>query len=322
MNMHSPPHSCPVSIIRLRSLFVWIGLIVAQASVCVAQTAAYGLETGKPPEKTAEPYAPEFFKKLDSLTRFGLAISKDGRECYYAVALNDNGRFREEIRFTRLDDEGVWARPQPLMPSEKKYKYVDPHFAPDGERLFFIYTKPATKENAAQRQMFDIWYVRRSENGWTAPVNVAAPISTNNAHEYFVSLTWEEKLFFGSNRGNNNFDLYSARLGGAGQYDNPVPLPGKVNTDKYEADVFVARDESYIIFSSSGRKDGRGQGDLYVSFRNNAGSWGAGINLGDGVNSNQQEFAPSISEDQKVLFFSRGGVIHWVSTDVIDALRP
>ncbi|MEM8668176.1 MAG: hypothetical protein AAGG48_11710 [Planctomycetota bacterium] len=290
-------------------------------SECFAQNITYGIESLDRLGSAAKPYAPEFFGKREKLTRFGLAISGDGRECYFAVALTDGGRFREEIRLTRRNADGEWSTPQPLLRSEKQYKYVDPHFSPDGKRLYFIYTKP---ENGKPRnQRFDIWFVERTGKGWGEPVNIGAPISTIDAEEYFVSLTSEGTIFFGSNRSDpDNFDLYSARLGKNDRYDQPVPLPGKVNTNNYEADVFVAPDESYVVFSSSGREDGRGQGDLYVSFKDSDGNWSAGRNLGDRVNSNRQEFAPSISRDQKALFFSRGGVLYWVSTKVIEDLRP
>ena len=305
-----------------------LGLVLATTFMalshdCAAQGVSYGLEPENQPGETAKPYAPKFFEGLTKLTRFGMAISEDNRECYFAVALNDNGLFREEIRCTRRKRDGGWTQPQPLLPAEKKYKYVDPHFSPDGKRLFFIYTKPADESDSPKRQMFDIWYVQRKGKTWSAPVNVAAPISTNNAEEYYVSLTSEGKMFFGSNRADrNNFDLYSAQLGKSGKYEEPTPLKGSVNTKNYEADVFVAPDETYIVYSSTGRDDGRGNGDLYVSFKNSDGTWSAGKNLGNGVNSSQQEFAPSISRDQQVLFFSRAGVIHWVSTSVIKKLRP
>ncbi len=297
-------------------------IVVLLSPSCDAQGNRYGLETENRAPETARPYAPEYFVGLKRLTRFGLAISEDNRECYFAVALNDNGRFREEIRFTRRGADGHWTKPQPLLPEEKKYKYVDPHFSPDGKRLYFIYTKPADQTDAPKRPMFDIWYVQRQGKGWGEPSIVRAPISTNDAEEYFVSLTSDQKIFFGSNRADrNNFDLYSARLGDNGHYDPPQPLKGNVNTDKYEADVFVAPNESYIIYSSAGRKDGCGNGDLYVSFKDSAGNWSTGKNLGKGVNSDQQEFAPSVSRDQKALFFSRGGIIHWVDTSIIEKLR-
>lgn len=310
------------SLLVYRCLF-FVGMMTLLYSECDAQTAEYGLDSAERLGTTAKPYAPEFFAKRDRLTRFGMAISNDGAECYYAVALNDNGRFREEIRFTSRKDGGGWTEPKPLIPSEKKYKYVDPHFSADGKQLFFIYTKPLDNKNSSKRQFFDIWYVQRTSAGWSAPINLGAPVSTATANEYYVSLTSKQKMFFGSNRSNaNNFDLYSATLGMDGRYEEPQPLAGKVNTNRYEADVFVAPDESYLVFSSAGRKDGMGQGDLYVSFKDEAGNWGAGINLGKRVNSKRQEFAPSISPDQKALFFSSGGVIHWVSTSVIEELRP
>ncbi|MEL7497623.1 MAG: hypothetical protein AAFN77_08440 [Planctomycetota bacterium] len=308
---------------KLLGVALLTGTLFYMAANCLGQSVSYGLEPAEKLPRTAKPYSSKFFGSLEQLTRFGLAISQDNRECYFAVALNENGTFREEIRFTERQEDGNWTKPQPLMPNEKKYKYVDPHFSPDGKKLFFIYTKPADKSKAPKRQKFDIWYVERKDKGWGDPVNVGAPISTIDAEEYFVSLTSEKTIFFGSNRADrNNFDLYSSRLGKNGRYEEPKPLPGKVNTDKYEADVFVATDESYVIFSSSGREDGFGRGDLYVSFKDSAGNWSAGKNLGDRVNSKQQEFAPSISRDGKALFFSRGGIIHWVSTTVIDELRP
>ncbi|MFK7821853.1 MAG: TolB family protein [Planctomycetaceae bacterium] len=274
-----------------------------------------------PPGRKAEPFAPKFFGPLKKLTRFGMAISDDGQECYYAVALNENGRFREEIRFTHFKN-GEWAKPRPLLPNEKTYKYVDPHLSPDEKRLYFIYTKPIELRGAPKRQMFDIWYVERRGSGWGQPINIGSPISTNNANEYYVSLTSKGTIYFGSNRASrNNFDLYSARLGADGRYQSPQPLAGKVNTDRYEADIFVSPDESYVVFSSSKRPDGLGQGDLYVSFKSEDGTWSAGINMGKRVNSNRQEFAPSISRDGKYLFFSSGGVIHWVDASVIEDLR-
>ena len=307
----------------LLSLVMAAGTLVSLSHDCEAQVVSYGLASEAGLAKTAKPFAPEFFGGLEKLTRFGMAISDDNRECYFAVALNENGLFREEIRVTRREEDGGWTKPQPILPEEKKYKYVDPHFSPDGKRLFFIYTKPASESNAPKDQKFDIWYIKRKATGWSDPINVAAPISTNEAEEYFVSLTSTETMFFGSNRADsNNFDLYSARLGKNGRYENPQPLAGRVNTKEYEADVFVAPDESYIVFSSSGREDCRRQSDLYVSFKDTLGKWSAGVNLGDGVNSDQQEFAPSISRDQKVLFFSRGGVIHWVNASEIHKLRP
>lgn len=43
-----------------------------------------------------------------------------------------------------------------------------------------------------------------------------------------------------------------------------------MNTEHYEADVFVSSDEQYVIFCSE-RPGGLGKGDLYISFNDNSG---------------------------------------------------
>ena len=141
-----------------------------------------------------------------------------------------------------------------------------------------------------------------------------------------------------------NFDIHaSANVDGV--FQQPTRLPDTVNAEGYDGDVFVAPDESYLIFSSS-RPDGFGEGDLYVSFRAPRGGWLAPVNL-DAVNSDVSDKFPAISPDGDFLFFAsrrtpavntppRGAAsagfhpaprgnqvdVYWVSTTVIEALRP
>jgi len=70
------------------------------------------------------------------------------------------------------------------------------------------------------------------------------------------------------------------------------------------------------------RSDGFGGTDLYVSFAAADGTWGAPRNLGAGVNTEHVEGSPTLSLDSRYLFFSRHEDIWWVSTEVIEKLRP
>jgi hypothetical protein len=69
------------------------------------------------------------------------------------------------------------------------------------------------------------------------------------------------------------------------------------------------------------------QRDIFVSFRNDDGSWSALRPLGPAVNTGFSETCPTLSPDGRVLFFSRydepGGIsdIDWVSSEVV-ALAP
>ena len=101
----------------------------------------------------------------------------------------------------------------------------------------------------------------------------------------------------------------------------PQLLGKQINTGKWTAHPFIAPDESYLIWDSE-REGGYGDNDLYISFRQEDGSWGKAINLGDNINTEHAEAYGSISPDGKYFFFHRsyGGDnadIYWVDAKVI-----
>jgi hypothetical protein len=86
---------------------------------------------------------------------------------------------------------------------------------------------------------------------------------------------------------------------------------------------FIASDESYLIFDSELEN---GNNDIYISFRQKDGSWGAAINLGDKINTKYSEGSGSVTSDGKYFFFKRflgNGKKNnmWVDTGFIEALR-
>ena len=97
-----------------------------------------------------------------------------------------------------------------------------------------------------------------------------------------------------------------------------MALPYRV----HPVDVFVSPDESYLIHVSSGRPDGLGESDLYISFREPDGSWGSGVHLGDGINSPRADYCPVVSPDGKIFFFTQGDDLMWVDAAVLERYRP
>ncbi|NOS90280.1 MAG: hypothetical protein HOP30_00005, partial [Cyclobacteriaceae bacterium] len=76
-----------------------------------------------------------------------------------------------------------------------------------------------------------------------------------------------------------------------------------VNSKMYEFNAFVAPDESYILFTSYGRKDDMGGGDLYLSVKDASNRWKPAVNLKE-INSAQLDYCPVVSPDGMVLFFT------------------
>jgi Tol biopolymer transport system component len=123
--------------------------------------------------------------------------------------------------------------------------------------------------------------------------------------EVYPSITQDGTLYFSSNRegGKGKGDIYRSLLVD-GQYGEPENIGEPINTENSEGDVFIAHDESYIIFGSSGRSDSHGSGDLYISFRQSDGSWTEPTYMGDQINTNAFEYCPTVSPDGKYFFFT------------------
>ena len=111
-----------------------------------------------------------------------------------------------------------------------------------------------------------------------------------------------------------------------GVREEPKLLGKEINTGKWTAHPFISPAESYLIWDSE-RDEGHGDNDLYMSYKQNDGSWGPAINLGDKINTEFDEAYGSVSPDGKYFFFHRSygggtGDIFWVDAKIIFALRP
>src|SRR6185312_9495078 len=89
-----------------------------------------------------------------------------------------------------------------------------------------------------------------------------------------------------------------------GKYNEAVSLPDSINSTGDEFNAFVDPDENYIIFSGYKRKDGYGNGDLYISKKNDKGEWQQAKNLGETINSTSLDYCPYITPDKKYFFFT------------------
>jgi hypothetical protein len=98
-------------------------------------------------------------------------------------------------------------------------------------------------------------------------------------------------------------------------WQEPENLGPPINTQYDEWYPVVARDESFMIFSST-RLGGHGETDLWISYRDGD-QWQTPTNLGSNVNTSATESAPYLARNDSVLYFTssasggHGGLDIW-----------
>jgi Tol biopolymer transport system component len=223
------------------------------------------------------------------------AFTPDGKTLYF---LKNDASFNHWTIVVSHEENGKWSMPE-VAPFSGQFSDADPFITLDGQRFFFISTRPV---NGKPKEDTDIWMMRKQGAGWSEPEHLAAVNSETN--EWFPTVSKNGNLYFGSERygGKGKCDLYVSRLVD-GKYQTPENLGEPINTAGNEVEPLIAPDESYIIFAGTGLPESRGAYDLYVSFRRD-GAWTKPRNLGDKINSVAWDLSPKISPDGKWFFFT------------------
>jgi Tol biopolymer transport system component len=249
----------------------------------------------------------------------GLAIPPGGEEIVFA---SWGGEPRARIMVTQLGANG-WTPPDTASFSGV-YMDWDINVSPDGRRLYFSSQRPRPGE-VEPIQDADIWVVERLGEGWGEPRHLGSPLNTTN-QEVHPTVSEKGTLFFfgGREGGPGGADIHMAPFVD-GSFVPPVTLGSAINTEHNEMDPFIAPDESYLIFHSD-RPGGSGRMNLYVSFREEDGSWSPAVRLGDEINKpGAVTYCGRVSQDGRFLFFhtlaGEERILYWVDAKVIERLK-
>ena len=141
------------------------------------------------------------------------------------------------------------------------------------------------------------------------PTNLGDSINTG-VSEYYPTVSLDGNTFIFTRRVNNvNEDFYQSTRSpgtggsGPGPWSKSISLPGNINTNQNEAAQSISLDGQWLIFNGCNFPEGKGSCDLYISYLTNDG-WSSPENLGDSVNTEFWESAPSLSPDKRDLYFA------------------
>lgn len=232
---------------------------------------------------------------------FFLAFAPDEKRVLFGRA--DDAFELYDLYETRLGDDGQWSPPVKPRFAER-WSNADPHFSPDGKRVFFISNRPEGSETTP-RATYDIWMAPLQPDGaWGEAERLPPPVNDPGVDEWSPAVAASGNLYFGAERPGTHggSDLWVARLVD-GVYRAPENLGDGINTAAHEVEPWIAPDESYLIFSALRRAGGKGGYDLYLS-RKQGDQWGKAEPHAAGINSSAGDWNHSVSPDGAWLYFS------------------
>jgi Tol biopolymer transport system component len=190
-----------------------------------------------------------------------------------------------------------------------------PFISADGSWLYF------SSNRSGGVGGMDIWFSQKVSGIWTTPLNLGLTInSTANEGGIYIDPDGDE-LYFTSDRsgGCGGSDIWiSSKVDG--NWQTPVNMGTPVNSSSEDGFLCLSIDASKLYFSST-REGGYGGLDIWVSVKVGS-SWSEPENLGPSINTELDEWCPSLSADGQKLFFTtnrcggKGGDDIWVMENV------
>jgi len=235
----------------------------------------------------------------NGLSNRDFTISPDSNEIYFTI---QQPRFLSSTILKMRKTNGKWGEPE-VASFSGKYLDLEASFTPDGNAIFFSSNRPVT--GTAPKNDFDIWKINRLTDGsWSEPVHLDTTMNSNK-DEYYPSAAKNGDLYFtvAAAYGKGKEDIVMCKPVKDG-YSKPVSLPEAINSPNYEFNPFIDPDERFIIFSSQGRKDDMGGGDLYISKKDKDGNWLPAKQLPAPINSAGLDYCPYVTRDGKYLIFT------------------
>lgn len=250
-------------------------------------------------------------------------VSADGLTMVFVRKRAGGGGSNADLFEARWTPNG-WREATPIAAINTEKDELGPELSRDGTELYFY------SERAGGVGGYDIWVSKRTDgesgSAWGAPTNLGQAVNST-ANEYGPALGADGRtLYFASNRlragepvrdsdtwpatmrekrSRHDYDLYVARVAGeaenGGGWTAAVSLEA-LNTTFDEGSPAASPAGDFLYFASD-RPGGLGGFDLYRC-RVLDERIGAPENLGDAVNSKQNDLDAGLSADGFRLYFS------------------
>ncbi len=263
------------------------------------------------------------FVAVAQATEFAAGIISTGHE--FSITFSPAG---DEVFFTRSNPEthrarvmrsvftsGNWQPATPVDLGASESSDLDPAMSVDGNRLYFVSTRPRPAGHEGRANDMDIWFAQRTALGWSTPHWIQALAS--DGKEGAPTEDREGNLCFFSDRNAaaNSNAIYCAKRQGDG-WSTPTRVDGEINAGSSNTSPWLSSDGKTMLFYST-RPGGAGQADLYIAHKSRD-TWTSVAGLGNAVNTAEFEYNPSVSRDGRTLYFGRKGRTYSIPLAALD----
>jgi hypothetical protein len=175
-------------------------------------------------------YDTMYFTKLNS---------KTGKECIYRAEYSTKDKNQPGWIFSKT----------PVEFCIENSSYSHPSLSSNGKLMVFASNKRGTLGK------MDLFFSRFEDGKWSSPENAGNTINSTD-NEFFPFLDENNNLYFSSDglKGAVGFDVYSCRFNGQ-KWENPVLLPGNINSKDNDIAFTIARDGKSAFFSRRSKSD-------------------------------------------------------------------
>jgi Tol biopolymer transport system component len=262
-----------------------------------------------PPGLNPTLFAPGIISTKSGM-EFGGTFSPDGKEFYFT-----RYRGKEELKTNtiivskRID--GIWTEPRVAAFSGQYFDF-EPFISYDGNRLFFGTRRPLQEdgEPGEVRQ----WVLEKEQNDWSGPIPFAPLI---DRFAMYLTESKNGNIYYTGKDQDGHFQIFMMEKIGD-EYQEPEKLDGAVNCAAYVAHPFIAPDERYLLFDVQPNSPDSEENYLYISFKQDDGSWTKAKKMSSEINSADIVMCPGVSPDGKYLFFYREDNIYWMDARIIE----
>jgi OmpA-OmpF porin, OOP family len=239
------------------------------------------------------------------------AIGISDSEIPIKVSINVAENLKKDLKSEALDER-----------VNSEYEEVSPVVSPDGKTLFFS-RKNHPENIGGEKDHEDIWYSELDESTeeWKQAKNAGRPLN-NEGPNYINSISHVDSETYLALLGNEYKangkmkDGLSYSLKSESGWSPPQALKIRNHYNLSDKSHYYLSSNKNTMLMSIERDDTYGDRDLYVSFLQEDGSWSEPINMGEDINTADEEAAPFLASDDKTLYFSSRGYSGYGGHDI------